>query len=323
MFALGAQAQTPLGCFYYGDSVYYNGIPAPVGTVIDAYDPDGIHCGTWTVNVAGQFGAMTVVGDDTSDPEDPTDEGAVDGDIIDFYIDGLLADCIGDNTWTDKATKELRLSVDAGDITIDLQIVEIPGPRAVRPGEVITVRIGVENLGNALDLFGVTAYTGRGWTTIPQDSVSHAEVGETVYVYFDIQIPLWPGDPPQDTVYFTVYSHNDPSVTDEDMAFLTVSITGIEDDVPDGLPGSFALFQNYPNPFNPTTTIGFNLATRSTVSLQVYDITGRVVEERELGSLSSGNHEIEFDASGLASGVYLYRLATESYTQTKKMVLVK
>jgi len=323
LFSLSAQAQTPSGCFYYGDSIYYNGIPAPVGSVIDAYDPDGIHCGTWTVATAGEFGAMTVVGDDTSDPEDPTDEGAIDGDIITFYINGLLADCIGDCTWTDKATKEVRLSVETDSVVIDFQIVESPGPRAVKPNETITVRIGVENLGNGLDLYGVTAYTGRGWTTIPQDSVSHADIGETVNVYFDIEIPDWPGDPPQDTIYFTVYSHNDPSVTDEGIAFLSVSITGIDDDVPDGLPGAFALYQNYPNPFNPTTTISFNLASRSTVNLQIYDITGRVVDERELGSLTAGNHEIDFDASGLASGVYLYRLATETYSQTRKMVLIK
>ncbi|MFZ5981417.1 MAG: T9SS type A sorting domain-containing protein [Candidatus Zixiibacteriota bacterium] len=323
LFSLSAQAQTPAGCFFYGDSIYYNGNPVPVGTIITAYDPDSILCGFWTVSVVGQFGAMTVVGDDTSDPEDPTDEGAVDGDTIKFYINGLLADCIGDCSWTDKASKEIRLSVETDSVIIDLQIVESPGPRAVKPGELITVRLGVVNLGNGLDLFGVTVYTGRGWTTYPQDSVTHAEVGDTVNVYFDVQVPLWPQEPPQDTIYFTVYSHNDPSVTDEGIAFLSVSITGIEDENPDGLPGSFALYQNYPNPFNPTTTISFDLVSRATVSLQIYDITGRVVEERKLGSLGAGNHDIEFDASGLASGVYLYRLATASYSQTKKMVLVK
>ncbi|MBN1212791.1 MAG: T9SS type A sorting domain-containing protein [candidate division Zixibacteria bacterium] len=322
LFTIGAQAQsTPWACFFAG-TASYNGIPAPVGTVIDAYDPDGIHCGSWIVHTTGLFGAMAVVGDDTTDPDDPTDEGAVDGDVITFYINGLLADCIGDCTWTDKATKEIALSVVEDSVEIALQIVVSPGPRAVRPGETISVKVGVENLGNALDLFGITAYTDKGWTTIPQDSATHADPGDTVYVYFRVIIPLWPGEPPTDVIHFTVFSHNDPSVTASGTASLTVSVTDVDDPIVN-LPGSFELYQNYPNPFNPTTTFAFNLASLSHVNLQIYDITGRLVDERDLGSLSAGNHQVEFNAGGLASGVYLYRLATETTSQTKKMILVK
>lgn len=322
LFTIGAQAQSsPWACFFTG-TASYNGIPAPVGTVIDAYDPDGIHCGSWIVHTAGLFGAITVVGDDTYDPDDPTDEGAVDSDTITFYINGLLADCTGDCTWTNYETKEITLSVVEDSVDIALQIVESPGPRAVRPEETIMVKVGVENLGNALDLFGITAYTDKGWTTIPQDSVTHAEPGDTVYVYFQVEIPSWPGEPPTEVLHFTVFSHNDPSVTASGTANLTVSVTDVDDPLVN-LPGSFELYQNYPNPFNPATTIAFNLASLSNVNLQIYDITGRVVEERNLGSLSAGNHEVDFNADGLASGVYLYRLATETTSQTKKMILVK
>jgi hypothetical protein len=322
LFTIGAQAQsTPWACFFAG-TASYNGIPAPVGTVIDAYDPDGIHCGSWIVNAAGFFGAMAVVGDDTTDPNDPTDEGAVDGDTITFYINGLKADCVGDCTWTDKATKEIELSVVEDSVIIDFQIVVSPGPRAVRPGETITVKVGVQNLGNALDLYGITAYTDKGWTTIPQDSASHAEPGDTTFVYFKVEINIWPGEPPTDVIHYTVFSYNDPSVTASGTVNLTVSVTDVDDPLVI-LPGSFELFQNYPNPFNPTTIIGFNLASLSHVNLQIYDITGRLVGEKDLGMLSSGNHEIEYNAAGLASGVYLYRLATETSSQTRKMILVK
>ena len=89
------------------------------------------------------------------------------------------------------------------------------------------------------------------------------------------------------------------------------------------LPGGFTLYQNYPNPFNPTTTIAFSLPTRSRVELQVIDVLGRSVETRELGQLPAGDHQYEYDASNLASGVYFYRVITDTGNQTRKMVLVK
>ena len=89
------------------------------------------------------------------------------------------------------------------------------------------------------------------------------------------------------------------------------------------LPQNYALSQNYPNPFNPTTKINYSLPEATKVSLEVYNLLGRKVMELVNGQQSAGYHTATFNASGLSSGVYLYKLTTPSFTQTKKMLLIK
>jgi hypothetical protein len=88
-------------------------------------------------------------------------------------------------------------------------------------------------------------------------------------------------------------------------------------------PDQFALMQNYPNPFNPMTTIKYTVGGNRGVSLIVYDVLGRelavLVNERK----SSGNYEVTFDGSGLASGVYICRLTAGTFTQTRRMILLR
>lgn len=85
----------------------------------------------------------------------------------------------------------------------------------------------------------------------------------------------------------------------------------------------YDLLTVYPNPFNPTTTINFSLQADSEVKLSVYDIAGRQVASLIDGVLQSGYHQVTFDASDLASGIYFTRLETNSTVQMKKMALVK
>ena len=90
----------------------------------------------------------------------------------------------------------------------------------------------------------------------------------------------------------------------------------------------FSLAQNYPNPFNPTTTINFNLAADSKVTLKVFNILGQELMTLLNGNFTAGNHKIEFDGSSLNSGVYMYRIdATgvdgKSFSAVKKMILNK
>lgn len=90
------------------------------------------------------------------------------------------------------------------------------------------------------------------------------------------------------------------------------------------LPETYALYQNYPNPFNPGTTIRFQLPERATVSLHVYDLLGKEVSSLyESQLLSPGVYEKRFDASALASGLYLYRLTAGNVTLTRKLLIVK
>jgi len=108
------------------------------------------------------------------------------------------------------------------------------------------------------------------------------------------------------------------------LAFFGLFPTKLPDEDPLTSPSSdFALAQNYPNPFNPTTTISWQLPVGLSVNLSLYNIAGQrvavLVDERQ----SAGTHQVEFDASHLAGGVYFYRLQAGDYVETRKMVVIK
>ncbi|MBZ0203613.1 MAG: T9SS type A sorting domain-containing protein [Ignavibacteria bacterium] len=89
------------------------------------------------------------------------------------------------------------------------------------------------------------------------------------------------------------------------------------------IPESFALHQNYPNPFNPITNIKYDIAKAGFVSLKIYDVLGKEAATLINGEVIAGSYEYEFDASGLPSGVYFYRLVTDGFKDVKKMSLIK
>ncbi|HUI11410.1 MAG TPA: T9SS type A sorting domain-containing protein [Bacteroidota bacterium] len=88
-------------------------------------------------------------------------------------------------------------------------------------------------------------------------------------------------------------------------------------------PATFALSQNYPNPFNPSTRIDFTIPRASQVEMKVFNVLGQEVATIIEGAMTPGSHTVTFDASRLASGVYLYRITAGTYVSTKKMVLLK
>lgn len=99
------------------------------------------------------------------------------------------------------------------------------------------------------------------------------------------------------------------------------TITGVETD--QTIPESFELAQNYPNPFNPSSTIKFQLSSSGKTTLTVYNMLGQIVQTLVDGFLNRGSYAVQFNGSGLASGVYFYRLQTDNFIQTKKMMLIK
>ena len=88
-------------------------------------------------------------------------------------------------------------------------------------------------------------------------------------------------------------------------------------------PESFELYQNYPNPFNPTTTIKFNLPEAGMVKLTLFNILGQQIRTLVNEFQESGVHTINFDATELNSGMYIYKIESGSFTQTRKMTLIK
>jgi subtilisin-like proprotein convertase family protein len=95
------------------------------------------------------------------------------------------------------------------------------------------------------------------------------------------------------------------------------------DELAGDVPGEYQLSQNYPNPFNPATTISYQLSGFSHVTLKVYDLLGRETMTLVNEQKPAGRYTVNFDASGLASGIYLYQLRAGSFAETKKMVLMK
>ena len=89
------------------------------------------------------------------------------------------------------------------------------------------------------------------------------------------------------------------------------------------IPEDFALSQNYPNPFNPTTAISFSVPRPSDVTLTVYNVLGQHVTTLADGHYGQGTYVVRFDAAGLPSGVYFYRLESERVNSTKMMLLLQ
>ena len=132
--------------------------------------------------------------------------------------------------------------------------------------------------------------------------------------------PLWDVDSLNAVVFIqstgsmTVYQSETINYND-----LVVSVNDGTANIPD----KFILEQNYPNPFNPTTNIQFQIPNESFVNLIVYDILGNEVASLVNEKKPAGSYEVNFDASGLSSGIYFYKLQTDAFVETKKMLLMK
>jgi hypothetical protein len=88
-------------------------------------------------------------------------------------------------------------------------------------------------------------------------------------------------------------------------------------------PKEFALFQNHPNPFNPSTTIRYALPQRSLIALSVFNTLGQHVAQLVNGDMEAGYYEVKFDATGLPSGMYFYRMQAGTFVETRKLLLVR
>ena len=100
-------------------------------------------------------------------------------------------------------------------------------------------------------------------------------------------------------------------------------ISNVKNNNPTAIPTIFELQQNYPNPFNPTTNIEFWIAEFGLVSLKVYDVLGREVATLVNEEKIAGMYEVNFDASSIASGVYIYKIRAGEFVSFKKMLLLK
>ncbi|MHC1737233.1 MAG: T9SS type A sorting domain-containing protein [Ignavibacteriaceae bacterium] len=171
------------------------------------------------------------------------------------------------------------------------------------------------NTGVILDTLDAAkwSYDQTGSYTTPNDSVSAYNA-------------LYNADYDQDFNVYTVSYYGwtiDKWYFDGVIPTVPVTILGLEKN--EGItPSEFTLSQNYPNPFNPSTTIDFSITDNSVVNLFIYDLNGQLVTELIKGaSLEKGSYKVSFDASRLASGMYIYTLQTGERQLTKKMSFIK
>ncbi len=113
-----------------------------------------------------------------------------------------------------------------------------------------------------------------------------------------------------------------PSFTTDILLYIVLNPnTGVKKE--ENAPREFTLFQNYPNPFNPSTTIQYSIPKTTYVSLNIYNTLGQEVAQLVSQQMNTGTYTTEWNASGFASGVYFYRMQAGSYSETKKLILLR
>ena len=129
------------------------------------------------------------------------------------------------------------------------------------------------------------------------------------------------------TIYiYRIFAYNANTISDYSPEITVEVLTSVEEEKV--IPTEFSLNQNYPNPFNPTTTIKFGLPSQADVNLSIYNLLGQKILDLAKGNYSAGWHTINFDASQLTSGIYIYSISAhgsqgKNFVQSKKMILLK
>ena len=134
---------------------------------------------------------------------------------------------------------------------------------------------------------------------------------------------VWSKNTEQEGKYRVIISVTDGIDKVKTSAIIEVSSQSAVQESNQGIPDEYTLENNYPNPFNPITTIKYSLPEKSNVKISIYNMNGRKVETLIKTSKEAGYHQIKWNASDVASGVYFYRINAENFTEVKKCVLIK
>jgi|WetSurMetagenome_2_1015567.scaffolds.fasta_scaffold28633_2 hypothetical protein len=154
------------------------------------------------------------------------------------------------------------------------------------------------------------------------DTVRFRNIGDSLYLCAIVDLSA-AEMPYAGGTYYVSVGGTQYTITKENTIHLKDIVTGLGGGQGQSEYKDYSLVQNYPNPFNPTTTIRYGLPSRSAVSLAVFNLLGEQVTLLVDGETDAGYHEVKFDGSGLASGVYFYRLQAGSFVETKKLLLVR
>ncbi len=152
------------------------------------------------------------------------------------------------------------------------------------------------------------------WSASSNEWMEVADIGASEVNYTD-------SDVEEATDYkYRIAGYNEDTESEYSNEAEITTLTNVEDE---DLNLDYSLEQNYPNPFNPSTTIKFSIPMFSQVKVEVFAQTGEIVRTLFDGHLKSGEYEVNLNANDLASGIYFYRMTSNEFTSTKKMLLVK
>jgi hypothetical protein len=183
--------------------------------------------------------------------------------------------------------------------------------------------VAVDGSGNAF----VTGSSNSGGTNLDYLTLKYSISGQQVWEQRyngpgnGIDAALSIAIDPAGSIFITGNSQGSGSSSD----FATLKYANVTAIEPVGtvIPSMFKLYENYPNPFNPVTTIKFDVPKQSFARLVIYDVTGRTVSTAINEDLKPGAYEYVFDAAGIASGVYFYKISAGDFNDVKKMILLK
>jgi hypothetical protein len=222
----------------------------------------------------------------------------------------------GDDPFLFVGTSNGRLYVSDGepyevyDISYFYLAYEVSGVASI--GDFVIMTLYPRGGGNSIN---VTSYDGGDtWGVLPAMGLP------LIYKFSAMTIQFNPND--LNLGNYQLYTGMFMNTNNGAGIFNLSSVIGIEPTISE-IPDKFELMQNYPNPFNPTTNIGFRIPESGLVTVKVYDIAGKEITVLINDNLNAGVYNIDFKASGFTSGVYFYRINTKSYTETKKMILIK
>ena len=197
--------------------------------------------------------------------------------------------------------------------------VDISGPALFTAGQTKTWTASVSHAPGSVSYQWSYKPDGGSWTNVGGNSSSLTYTFNTPDSYTLKVVATSAGETTQDTYNIVVQSSGGCG----GFGCRTAELSTQDLSIAQGVPESFSMEQNYPNPFNPSTEIQFALPAASHVSLFVYDMMGREVDHLVNRTLEAGYHRVTWDASGLPSGVYLYRIQAEAFTETRRMTLLK
>jgi hypothetical protein len=224
--------------------------------------------------------------------------------------DGILTVDYDENTSTSKRVG--TISVSGGGITREVTVTQI-GAQPFITVIPESYYVGYESGDTTLIIESNTEWSillDESWVTITPTAGSG---NDTLSIHFEQNLDL---DPRTEIINI---SGDGISI---DVEFNQDYITDIATNMNE-LPKEYGLEQSYPNPFNPATTISFSLPKESNIILEIYDLSGQKVQTLVNTRMNAGYHNVLWNAGHLSSGIYLYRIRTDSFQDIKKMILAK